>query len=88
MAVGYWIIAVAWWVLFAGFTMWLAVTKNREPVPWFLIGLLTGPLAILIVGFAPAIKAEDGHQLAPVWSTARTAPRKSAPERRSEGHQQ
>jgi MFS family permease len=41
------------WVLVAVAAGWLAEEKGRSPVIWFLIGLLSGPFAVLLAGFAP-----------------------------------
>lgn len=32
---------------------WLASVRGREPVVWLLVGLVLGPLAVLLVGLAP-----------------------------------
>ena len=46
-----WLIAA---LLFGGLpAAWLAVTRGREPFLWLFIGLLLGPLAVFLVGFAP-----------------------------------
>jgi hypothetical protein len=32
---------------------WLAEEKGRSAAIWFLVGLVSGPFAVLLVGFAP-----------------------------------
>jgi hypothetical protein len=32
---------------------WLADEKGRSPIIWFLVGLVSGPSAVLLAGFAP-----------------------------------
>jgi MFS family permease len=46
-------VTVSVWVLVAVAAGWLADQKGRSPAIWFLIGLLSGPFAVLLVGFAP-----------------------------------
>jgi MFS family permease len=41
------------WVLVAVAAGWLAEEKGRSAVIWFLVGLVSGPFAVLLVGFAP-----------------------------------
>ncbi len=41
------------WVLVAVAAGWLADEKGRSVILWFLIGLLSGPFAVVLVGFAP-----------------------------------
>ena len=38
-----------------GFAAWLAAQKHRDPIGWFFLGLLFGPLALLAVGLAPRL---------------------------------
>jgi hypothetical protein len=47
------IIASTIWVLVAVAAGWLADQKGRSPAIWFLIGLVSGPFAVLLAGFAP-----------------------------------
>jgi MFS family permease len=46
-------VALMAWVLVAVAAGWLADEKGRSVILWFLIGLLSGPFAVLLVGFAP-----------------------------------
>jgi MFS family permease len=46
-------VTVAVWVLVAVAASWLADQKGRSPAIWFLVGLLSGPFAVFLVGFAP-----------------------------------
>jgi hypothetical protein len=34
-------------------TAWLADERGRDPAPWFFLGALFGPIALLSVGFGP-----------------------------------
>jgi len=34
-------------------TAWLADERGRDPAPWFLLGVLFGPIALVSVGFGP-----------------------------------
>ena len=38
---------------------WLAQERGRSYVKWFVIGFCIGPLAILTVGLAPIVKADE-----------------------------
>lgn len=46
---------VIWSVAFALPAAWLAGERGRSGLVWFLVGLLLGPVAILILGFAPIL---------------------------------
>ena len=46
-------VTVLIWVLVAVAAGWLADEKGRSPAIWFLVGLLSGPFAVFLVGFAP-----------------------------------
>jgi MFS family permease len=46
-------LALTAWVLVAVAAGWLADEKGRSPTIWFLVGLISGPFAVLLVGFAP-----------------------------------
>jgi len=46
-------VALTGWVLVALAAGWLADEKGRSLILWFLIGLISGPLAVVLVGFAP-----------------------------------
>ncbi len=41
------------WVIAAVATAWLADERGRPFIPWLLIALVIGPIATIIVGFAP-----------------------------------
>ncbi len=46
-----WLIAM---LVFGGLpAAWLAATRGREPFLWMVIGLVLGPLAVLLIGLAP-----------------------------------
>ncbi len=49
-------IVAALWLLTAGFTGWLGSQKNRDPMNWFLLGLLGGIIALIALVGAPAGK--------------------------------
>jgi cytochrome bd-type quinol oxidase subunit 2 len=49
----YWWIAALAWVGQALLATWLAAEKRREPVYWFFLAILLGPLATIAVGLAP-----------------------------------
>jgi len=46
-------VAFTVWVLVAVVAGWLADEKGRSPTIWFLVGLFSGPFAVLLVGLAP-----------------------------------
>jgi len=46
-------VALTAWVLVAVAAGSLADEKGRSPTIWFLVGLLSGPFAVLLVGLAP-----------------------------------
>ena len=46
-------LAVTAWLLVAMGAGWLADQRGRSPYIWFLVGLLGGPFAVLLVGLAP-----------------------------------
>jgi MFS family permease len=50
------IVALILYVLVFGFLVsWLADERGRDPVRWFILGTLIGPLALLAVGFSPRL---------------------------------
>lgn len=40
---------------------YVAGTKNKNPWVWFFLTFLFGPMALLMVGFAPALPPSDEH---------------------------
>ncbi len=44
---------IAYVVVLGTATAWLALERGRHGVSWFFVGAVLGPLAILMVGFAP-----------------------------------
>ena len=46
-------VALTGWVLVALAAGWLADEKGHSLILWFLIGLISGPFAVVLVGFAP-----------------------------------
>jgi hypothetical protein len=40
-------------LIFGTMAGWLARERGRNVFPWVVVGALTGPLALLLVGFAP-----------------------------------
>lgn len=36
----------------------VAVSKNRSGIGWFFLGILLGPIALLMVGFMPKLEPE------------------------------
>lgn len=46
-------VAVTAWLVVAVAAGWLADQNGRSAIIWFLVGLLTGPFAVVLVGFAP-----------------------------------
>jgi hypothetical protein len=46
-------LAVTAWLVVAVAAGWLAEEKGRSAIIWFLVGLVTGPFAVLLVGLAP-----------------------------------
>lgn len=48
-----WILLAVWALIFGTMAAWLARERGRAFLPWFLVGGLVGPLALLLVGFAP-----------------------------------
>jgi MFS family permease len=55
-------VALTAWVLVAVAVGWLADQKGRSPVIWFLVGLLWGPFAVLLVGLAPRGASGQYHR--------------------------
>ncbi len=47
------------WCAMAGLTGWLAGRKNREGGLWVLLGLLTGPIALLAICLLKTAPTED-----------------------------
>jgi hypothetical protein len=46
-------IAATAWLVVAVAAGWLAEEKGRSAIIWFLVGLVSGPFAVLLVGLAP-----------------------------------
>ena len=46
-------VAVTAWLIVAVAAGWLAEEKGRSAIIWFLVGLVSGPFAVVLVGFAP-----------------------------------
>ena len=46
-------IAVIAWLVVAVAAGWLADEKGRSAFIWFLVGLVSGPFAVVLVGLAP-----------------------------------
>jgi hypothetical protein len=46
-------LAVTAWLVVAVAAGWLAEEKGRSPIIWFLVGLVSGPFAVVLVGLAP-----------------------------------
>jgi hypothetical protein len=49
----FWVSIGLWALTWGGFSAWLADQKGRDPLSWFGLGLLFGPVALLSVGLAP-----------------------------------
>jgi hypothetical protein len=50
------IVALILYVLVFGFLVsWLADERGRNPVRWFILGGIFGPVALLTVGFSPRL---------------------------------
>ena len=47
------------WFICAGFTAVIATSKGRSGFLWFLLALLISPIALLAVGFMPAIEKKE-----------------------------
>lgn len=64
--------------LFAGGipAAWLAHVRGREPIVWLLVGWLLGPLAVLLVGFAPLGTSGDWGQCLQCRSSVRRGARR------------
>lgn len=43
-------------IVFGGFSAWLAKQKNRDPLGWFLLGMLFSLIALIAVAAAPPVK--------------------------------
>lgn len=54
-----WSAVAATMLAWGGFTAWLADQKERDPLGWFALGLLFGPIALLAVGLAPTLGEVD-----------------------------
>lgn len=50
---------------FGLFTGWLAVQRGRQWGLWFLLGLVSGPVALLAVGFAPDLGTHRRDEIVP-----------------------
>jgi hypothetical protein len=46
-------LAVTAWLIVAVAAGWLAEENGRSAIIWFLVGLVSGPFAVLLVGLAP-----------------------------------
>lgn len=54
------LLTVILWILMGGATSYFANQRGRDPFAWFLIGMLLGLLALLLLFLLPAIdQAED-----------------------------
>lgn len=56
-ALGFFLVAL---FLFCWPAAYIAGQKNRSMLTWFFAGMLFGPMAVLMVGFSPALPPEDG----------------------------
>lgn len=48
---------LVFWLACAGFALAVARSRNRSGCLWAVLGFLFGPLALLAVGFMPAVEA-------------------------------
>ncbi len=51
--VGFLAALLALWIIPAFGAAWLAEQRGRSALAWLIVGLLIGPLGVLLVGFAP-----------------------------------
>lgn len=70
-----------WWLtvmlLFGGLpAAWLAQVRGREPVLWLFVGVVLGPVAVLLVGFAPYGTKGEWGQCAQCRSSVRRGARR------------
>jgi hypothetical protein len=68
--------SLAYVLYFGGFGLYVACQKGREPLEGILVGILAGPVGLLIVATLPAIAG------APKASASVRAPVASAPSSR------
>lgn len=54
------LIIVVQGIAFAGLCGWLASQKHRNVSNWIMLGLFFGLIALLVLGFAPALSANGG----------------------------
>ncbi|MBU1040155.1 MAG: hypothetical protein KKF77_03525 [Proteobacteria bacterium] len=47
------------WIICGFAASYVARQKNKSSGAWFLLGLLLGPIALLMVGFSPAAPAKE-----------------------------
>jgi hypothetical protein len=49
------ILIIGTWLVTANLAAWLAAERGRDFIPWLILGLLTGPVALLAAGFADRV---------------------------------
>ena len=61
-------------LMIASFTAYYANRKGRNPLLWFMIGILLGIFAPLILLFLPAVKSERGNDGLPTMTISNPDP--------------
>jgi hypothetical protein len=57
------------WLVVALLTAWLASTKRRSPLAWFVLGIIIGPLALIAVGLSPVSATPGSDWVSQQFST-------------------
>lgn len=60
-----WISLIVFWLICGAFTAVVASSKGRAGAGWFVLGFLFGPIALLAVGFMPALAKGAGYRRCP-----------------------
>ena len=64
----YWLYLICYLLISSSFTDWLANKKGYNPVLWFFIGLLFGPIAFFAIGFAPDKNFKNKEEINKIYS--------------------
>lgn len=55
------ILAIVFWLICGGLAGYLASQKNRSVGVWFTVGLLLGPLGLIVAAGVPKVDAAERH---------------------------
>lgn len=68
LIIHYWLYFICYLLISASFTDWLANKKGYNPVLWFIIGLLFGPISFFAIGFAPDKNFKNKEEMNKMYS--------------------